>query len=61
MRLSSRTVYADVSVVEESTARPLRMNFGGIVFRLDVDEAIELANKLVDTAESVKIQDRKQS
>ncbi|WP_193045282.1 hypothetical protein [Mycolicibacterium baixiangningiae] len=47
--------------MEESTARPLRMNFGGIVFRLDVDEAIELANKLVDTAESVKIQDRKQS
>lgn len=58
MRLSSRTVHAEVSVVEESDIRPLRMNFSGIVFRLDVDEAIELANQLVDNAENVKTQER---
>jgi hypothetical protein len=50
-----------VSVAEDSSVRPVRINFSGIVFRLDVDEAIELANQLVDNAETVKAQERKQS
>ena len=57
MRLSSRSVYAEVTVVEDSDVRPLRINFSGIVFRLDVGEAIELANKLVDTAENINRKD----
>lgn len=53
MRLSSRTVFAEVSVVDSAT-RPVRINFSGIVFRLDVDEAIDLATQLVDTVETIK-------
>lgn len=59
MRLSSRSVFAEVSVVDASV-RPVRINFSGIVFRLDVDEAIELADQLVDGAETVT-QERNQS
>jgi hypothetical protein len=54
MRLSAKNVYANVAIVAESASRPLRMQIGGNVYRMDSDEAIALATMLVAVVDEVK-------
>lgn len=60
MRLSGKEVILRVVAVPQVPERPVRIRGGGFAFNMNVDEAIDLANQLVDTVETINAQERNQ-
>jgi len=54
MRLSARNVVAVVGTIDDAVARPVRMNIGGVTYRMDTDEAIKLATDLADVVSRIR-------
>jgi hypothetical protein len=54
MRLSGRNVFAVVGFIADATSRPVRTNIGGITYRMELDEAIDLANDLAEAVADIR-------
>lgn len=54
MRLSARNVVAVVGTIDDAASRPVRMNIGGVTYRMELDEAIQLANELADAVAELR-------
>lgn len=52
MRILARSVTPEVAAMP-GAVRPIRLRAGGITYQLRADEAIDLANQLVDATEQL--------
>lgn len=48
MRTCSRGGIAEVATMCESAREPIRMHIAGVTYRMNAEEAMQLANKLAD-------------
>lgn len=57
MKAVARHGKPDVRALPGAPADPIKMHIAGVTYRMDADEAIDLANRLVDAAEAWTLTD----
>lgn len=54
MRVSPRQGEAEVTTICSTPRGPIRMHIAGVTYRMDADEALQLANSLADAVSDLK-------
>lgn len=60
MRVSPRQGSPEVTALREAKSGRVRMHIAGVTYRMEAQEAIDLANQLVDVVQELKNSDRKE-